>query len=318
VNAFEDIISNMSVQSSLYMDMRFGAPWGIAFDTGSQARIVMIASGRCWMTSRGMAPVLLGPSDCLIVKAYTEFSMADEPDHPLVPCDQVLSNITGRTVEYGGTGSTVSLVSARLAFDPIAGEPLMALLPNIVHVRLGGAEARLLETTLSLIGMETRADGLGAGLVISRLTDVLFVQAIRAWFAGEGDRAPGWLAGLKNRKLAAAIGAMHRNIAFPWTVERMAREAGLSRAGFAATFKEIIGETPLEYLTGWRMYRAKMMLRADHGLTEVAAAVGYESDTALSRAFKRIEGVPPGVWRSRESASAPVWSNGNSLSSTAA
>jgi AraC-like DNA-binding protein len=92
---------------------------------------------------------------------------------------------------------------------------------------------------------------------------------------------------------------MHGNIARPWTVDGLAREAGLSRASFAAAFKDVTGETPLGYLTNWRMYHAKAMLRAGLSLTEVATGIGYDSDTALSRAFKRTEGIPPGIWRGR-------------------
>jgi|SRR6266404_644071 len=299
MNAFDDVISTMGVESSLYVRMQFGAPWGITFDTGYQARILVIARGTCWLTAEGMNPIPLKASDGLVIKAGTEFSMSDEIDRPRVPCSAVFSQIDGRTVRYGGNGSTVEMVSARLSFDPTAGEPLMALLPNLIHVKLGDTESNFLQTTLHLIGMETSEDGLGAGLIIGRLTDVLFVQTIRTWFAAEGEPVGGWLAGLKNRRLAAAIKAMHNDIAHPWTVDQLARKAGLSRSSFAAAFKSIIGESPLGYLANWRMYRAKALLRQGCGLAEVATKVGYESDTALSRAFKRLEGVSPGSWRAK-------------------
>jgi AraC-like DNA-binding protein len=297
MNPFDDVIRAMGVEGSLYVRMQFGAPWGVAFDTGYQARILVIARGTCWLTAEGMNPIPLNANDGLIVKAGTEFSMSDAIDRPWVPCSTVFNKIDGRTVRHGGNGSTVEIVSARLSFDPTAGEPLMALLPSLIHVRLDDAEANLLQTTLHLIGMETSEDGLGAGLVIGRLTDVLFVQTIRTWFAAEGEPVSGWLAGLKNRRLAAAIKAMHSDITHPWTVDQLARKAGLSRSGFAAAFKSIIGESPLGYLTNWRIYRAKALLRQGYGLAEVATNVGYESDTALSRAFKRLEGVSPGSWR---------------------
>ena len=151
---------------------------------------------------------------------------------------------------------------------------------------------------MKLIGIETSEDGLGAGLILKRLTDILFVQVVRSWLGGEGRVSTGWLAGLKSRKLATAIKAMHANLAHPWTVDSLAREAGLSRASFAAAFRSVTGETPLGYLTNWRMYRAKVLLRSGRGLADVAAEVGYDSETALSRAFNRVEGVSPGAWRS--------------------
>lgn len=297
MDPFEDIVSNMDVQSSLYVSMDFRAPWGIAFDTGPQARIVMVVSGRCAMKSRD-EDIEMGSGDCLIVKAGTEFSMSDEPGRVTIPCDQVFTQITGRTVTHGRDGDRLEMVSARLTFDPLAGEPLLALLPDIVHVSLPSADAQMIRATMALIGIETSEDGLGAGLILNRLTDILFVQVIRSWLGGEGRVSTGWLAGLKSRKLATAIKAMHADLAHPWTVGSLARKAGLSRASFAAAFRTVTGETPLGYLTNWRMYRAKALLRAGRGLADVAAEVGYDSETALSRAFKRVEGVPPGVWRS--------------------
>ncbi|MDB6105899.1 MAG: AraC family transcriptional regulator, partial [Gammaproteobacteria bacterium] len=181
MNPFDDVIDAMGVASSLYVRMQLGAPWGIEFDTGYQARILVIARGTCWLSAEGMKPVRLTAGAGLVVKAGTAFSMSDEIDRPRVPCSTVFSHIDGRTVQYGGSGPTLEMVSARLSFDPTAGEPLMALLPNLIHVVLGDSQANVLQTTLHLIGMETGEDGLGAGLVINRLTDVLFVQTIRTW-----------------------------------------------------------------------------------------------------------------------------------------
>jgi AraC-like DNA-binding protein len=239
----------------------------------------------------------LAAGDCLIVRADTKFSLQDELGRKPISCDRVLSKITGRTVRHGGEGALMELVSGALSFDAAAAEPLMALMPPLVHVRLDEGRAHLLQTTLQLIGLETAEDGLGASLVIGRLHDVLFMQAVRAWCATE-QQAVGWLAGLKDHRLAASIRAMHGDLAHRWTLETLAREAGLSRSTFAATFKAVTGDTPIDYLTGWRMYRAKVLLRGSElSLMEIAARVGYETDTALSRAFRRFEGIAPGEWR---------------------
>src|SRR5580692_2067726 len=124
--------------------------------------------------------------------------------------------------------------NSRITTPAAAAEPLMAVMPPLVHVRLDEARAHLLQTTLQLIGLETAEDGLGSSLVIGRLHDVLFVQAVRAWCT-TGPQAGGWLAGLKDDRLALSIRAMHGDLARGWTVETLAREAGLSRSTFAAT-----------------------------------------------------------------------------------
>jgi len=298
MDPLEDVMTTMRVASSLYIRMQLRAPYGVRFDTGAQARLVVITRGSCWVVADDLPhPVSLAAGDCLIVKSETRFALQDELGRRLVPCDRVLSKITGRTVQHGGAGVLMEMLSGALSFDAAAAEPLMAVMPNLVHVRLDEARAHLLQTTLQLIGLETAEDGLGASLVIGRLHDVLFVQAVRAWCATD-QQAGGWLAGLKDDRLAASIRAMHGDLARGWTVETLARVAGLSRSTFAATFKAVTGDTPLDYLTRWRMYRAKVLLRGSElSLMEIAERVGYETDTALSRAFRRLEGVAPGEWR---------------------
>ena len=299
MDPFEDVLRGMQVESSLYVRLQMAAPFGVHFDTRNQARLVVVTRGSCWLVSQHIPrPTPFASGDCLLLKANAEFSLQDELERDLVACDTVVSEVTGTTVRHGGDGPLTEIVSGALSFDAAAAEPLIALMPPLVHVRLKEAHAQLLQTTLQLIGLETFADELGAGLVIPRLTDVLFVQAVRAWCATDGAHASGWLAGLKDRRLRAAIRAMHGDLAHPWTLEALARVAGLSRSGFAAAFKAVTGDTPLDYLTGWRLYRAKVLLReSDLQLKVIAARVGYETDTALSRAFRRSMGVAPGEWR---------------------
>jgi AraC-like DNA-binding protein len=298
MDPLEDVMTTMRVASSLYVRMELRAPYAVLFDTRDQARLVVIARGSCWLVADALPqPVPLVAGDSLIVKAGTTFSLQDALGRKLINCDTVFSKITGRTVRHGGEGVLTEMLSSALSFDAAAAEPLMALMPPLVHVRLDEAHSHLLQTTLQLIGLETAEDGLGAGLVIGRLADVLFVQAVRAWCKAE-EQVVGWLAGLKDRRLAASIRAMHGDLARGWTVKALAREAGLSRSSFAATFKAVTGDTPLDYLTRWRMYRAKVLLRGSElSLLEIASRVGYETDTALSRAFRRSEGIPPGEWR---------------------
>jgi AraC-like DNA-binding protein len=298
MDPLEDVMTTMRVASSLYVRLQLRAPYGVRFDTRDQARLVVITRGSCWLVADDLPqPLPLAAGDCLIVKADTKFSLQDELGRRLIPCERVLSKITGHTVKHGGEGVLTEMLSGALSFDAAAAEPLMALMPPLVHVRLDEGRTHLLQTTLQLIGLETAEDGLGASLVIGRLHDVLFVQAVRAWCVTE-QQAVGWLAGLRDRRLAASIRAMHGDLARQWTVETIAREAGLSRSTFAATFKAVTGDTPLDYLTRWRMYRAKVLLRGSElSLMEIAERVGYDTDTALSRAFRRSEGVAPGSWR---------------------
>lgn len=207
--------------------------------------------------------------------------------------------------ETGGGGEVTEIVSSRFAFDAVAADPLFALLPPLFRLGPDDSAGRLLRATFDLVARESAADRLGAGSVMSRLSDVLFVQALRACCADVGGGTVGWVAALRDPRLTLAISEMHADLAHPWTVDALARKAGMSRSAFAALFREKAGDTPLGHLTAWRMYRVKTLLRETSlSVQEIAVRVGYDTGSALSRAFLRREGVAPGAWRQRADARA--------------
>lgn len=305
---FDEVLGGMRVGGSLYAQFQLRAPWGLRFSTGTQARLVVVACGSAWLRWSGSkAPLRIEAGGCLIIKPGVDFDMSDEPARKVVSCMSLRASEEGEqrariaddglVVEYGGTGEPCELIIGRFSFDPVAAEPLVAPMPPLVHVPLAKAHAELLQGTLALMGKEASQDGLGARFVVDRLTDALFVQAMRAFFSG-GCSSPGWITALADRRVAQAIHAVHADLARPWTVADLAREAGVSRSSFAAAFTSAVGESPLDYVTNWRIYRAKVLLASsDESLTEIAQRVGYDSDTALSRAFKRKVGMPPGEFR---------------------
>ncbi len=293
-----DMLTSMQVESALFAHLSFRAPWGVAFTTGDQARLVVVASGHSWVLADSFAePVRVEAGDCLIIKGDASFTMVSDFGVEIVPCATIFSEISGHTHQYGGEGEVTELVSGRFHFDAAVAEPLLSLLPTISLVKLAEVRGPLMRTTLELVGLETKLDGMGAGLVVKHLINALFVQALRAWCDAEGGRGPGWLAGLRDARVSRALGALHADIASPWTIAELARHAGMSRSSFAAMFKSVLGETPIEYLTRWRIYRAKLLLKQGGATSDVARRVGYETDAALNRAFNRVEGVGPGAWR---------------------
>jgi AraC-like DNA-binding protein len=151
---------------------------------------------------------------------------------------------------------------------------------------------------LELLAIETEAPGLGSEAVVGRLFELLFVHAIRAYSAQPGGPTQGWLAANADPHLARALAAMHGELAHDWTVESLARAAGMSRSAFAARFKAVVGQTPLEYLTQWRMYCATRLLQHPGlALADVSRRVGYESMAAFNRVFRRETAMTPGAFR---------------------
>ncbi|MDI1449115.1 AraC family transcriptional regulator [Polyangium sp. 6x1] len=301
---FEEVIGGMHAGGSLYAKFLVRAPWGIRFSTGPQARLVVVARGGCWLRWGGSkTPLVVETGDCLIVKPGVAFDLSDARQRKAISCESLGVTHDGYVVEYGGTGEPTELLIGRFSFDAVAAEPLVAPMPPLVHVSLEKAHADLVQTTLALMGKEMAQDRPGARLVVDRLTDALFVQAMRALFSEGCSFAPGWATALTDGRVVKAIRAVHADITRPWTVAQMAHEAGMSRSSFAVAFTSAVGESPLDYVTNWRIYRAKVLLSSSsESLPEIATRVGYDSDTALSRAFRRKVGIPPGAFRRRVSA----------------
>ncbi|AXX32715.1 AraC family transcriptional regulator [Actinosynnema pretiosum subsp. pretiosum] len=288
----DDILTTMGLAHRSHHRVTASAPWGVAFSGAAPMRLVVVARGRC-VLSEGGGVVELGAGDCLVVRGGAEFVLSDVAERVPAPAREVL---TAREVAVGGGGAGCEVLVAAFSFDAVAAEPLLPRLPDVLRVSLRGGNLRRVLATVELMVLES-GDGFGSELVLGKLGDVLLVQVMRAWCAGSGDDRPGWLAALHDPRLSLAMRAMHGDLAHPWTVASLAGRAGMSRSAFAAAFRERTGESPLAHLTYWRMHRAKALLREGRTLQEIAVRVGYETDTALSRAFRRAEGVSPGRWR---------------------
>ena len=297
MHPFDTVLSAMHLESSFFVWMRAHAPWAISFDTGAQARLVVVAKGRGWFTQVGYPPTVVRAGDCLMIRQGVEGILGDAPDSVAVSCWQIADHVTGERVTFGGGGEVCEFFSTLFTFDHAAGEPLSALLPDVVHVAMPASDAGRIVSILEHIGAEEAQGSLGHSYVVAKLLDVLFVQAIRTWAASDGNRPEGWLAGLTHGQLAQTLQRIHADLAHPWTLGQLARDAAMSRSAFAALFKAVVGAPPLTYIATWRIYRAKLMLAAGHSIAEAAGQTGYGSDIALSRAFKTATGLAPGQWR---------------------
>lgn len=297
MHPFDSVLSAMQLESSLFVRLRAHAPWAISFDSGGQARLIVIAKGQGWFTQVGFPPVVVKEGDCLIIKQGVMGILGDAPDRVAVPCWQIADHVTGERISFGGNGEACEFFSTLFSFDHAAGEPLSALLPDVVHIAMPKSDAGRMVSILEQIGAEEAQASLGGSYVVGRLLDVLFIQAIRIWASSEGNLPEGWLAGMTHRQLAHTLQRIHADLTIPWTLEQLARDARMSRSTFAALFRSVVGVPPLTYIATWRIYRAKLILAAGHTIAVAAEQTGYGSDIALSRAFKAATGVSPGQWR---------------------
>ena len=265
--------------------------WGVRYSAFGQPSFCAVLEGRCRLTVDGHVPMTLEAGDFVLLPATPGFTMSGFGPVRFERLDpKVTSKITGE-VRHGTRGGRpdVRLLGGWFAFDSPDSALLVSLLPSLVHVR--GVER--LSTLVRLVGEEATEQRSGRDLVLTRLVEVLLIEALRLT-PGE-DAPPGLLRGLADMQLAPAIRQMHNQIARSWTVAQLARTAALSRSAFFERFTRTVGLPPMEYLLAWRMAVAKDLLhRRDLGVAEVAERVGYGSASTFSTAFSRHVGQPPG------------------------
>lgn len=176
--------------------------------------------------------------------------------------------------------------------------PLLRALPKLIHIAgINGQVEPGLATIVDLIARESATARLGTDVMLRRLTELLFTQVIRLWIDQRPEDAVGWVGALRDRAISAALGLIHQSPAHPWTVGELAETVALSRSAFSARFTELVGEPPLTYLTRWRMLRAARLLKHDVGVATIAESLGYASEAAFRKAFKREMGMPPAAYR---------------------
>ncbi|EKU46108.1 MULTISPECIES: AraC family transcriptional regulator [Brevibacterium] len=307
------VLANLRMRSTFYCHAEFGDPWSLEMPAipDSLSFHVLIA-GTCWLRlpgagSNGSTLVELAAGDLALVPHGAGHDLLSDPDSPrgprvdLLPQDYLSESYS--RLRYGGPGRTTTLICGVVAFDDPAARELMRALPPVLHV--GGdsaAVASSVRETLRLIAAELAHPQPGAETVATRLADVLVVQAIRSWMNSDAEASAGWLRSLQDERIGRVIEAIHACPGHEWTLERLARVAGMSRSSLSARFAELVGEAPIAYLTRWRMSIAESRLReTDVTAARLAGELGYRSEAAFSRAFTRANGRTPGSVR-RESA----------------
>ena len=264
--------------------------WGVRYAPFGQPSFCAVLEGGCRLAVDGHRPLTLEAGDFVLLPATPGFTMSGFDPVTPVHIDPKLTPAPSAEVRHGRRGGRpdVRLLGGYFVFDSPDSALLVSLLPALVHVR--GVER--LSVLVRLVGEEAIERRSGRDLVLTRLVEVLLIEALRS-MPGD-DAPPGLLRGLADARVAPAIRQMHGQIARSWTVAALARTAALSRSAFFERFMRIVGLPPMEYMLAWRMAVAKDLLRRqDLGITEVAERVGYGSASTFSTAFSRHVGLPP-------------------------
>ncbi len=317
MDLIESVLEGLRLQSTVFCRMELTGAWGFAKPPLQGAPFHAILSGEAWLRLPAQRkPTLLRAGDVVILPGGDAHELMSAPGAPLVVFKALLAaqgvqpwspgvriKPTRRRFGTGG-GAATRLVSGVFGFGDRRDNPLLAALPRLFHLRAGqSADPNAdpwLASTVAFLGAEVGSGLPGAGAVAARLADVLFIQAVRAHLASAEPKEPGWLRGIVDPQLGRVLARMHASPERPWTVATLARAAGMSRSRFAARFQSVVGRTPLDYLTRWRMYLAAGRLLEDQvGLAELAQGAGYRSEVAFSKAFKRWASRSPAEFKRR-------------------
>ena len=301
-DALTDLLDSVRMEGSIFSRASLSSPWGVeSGDLGSGIFHAVVRGRAHARLAEGGDSVVLERGDLVLMPFGDNHLMTDQPDRPtrlIGELTTVDDNGMGQLV-VEGDGEHTSLICGAVRLDAGDAHPVFSMLPPLIHVRdRDGSMTRVVETLIELIAAEVDGNTPGSQAVVARLTDVLVIYVLRTYIEQLSPGEAGWLGALQDPEIRRALGLMHSSPERSWTAADLAAEIGLSRSGFFSRFKELVGETPAQYLTRWRIHLASRMLR-DEGATVSAAArrVGYATDAAFSNAFQRIMNVRPGAYR---------------------
>lgn len=298
-----DVIGLLHPRVVLWKQIEGSGRWALRFAANPDVNFGVVTAGHCWLRYEG-STVRLTEGDFLLLSgppAFTFSSDVDEgPGERVVDAERALADAPDNRLTLGGEGGTaVQLLAGHFVIEPENTGLLLDLLPTMVHLRGDTDGAGRIANLLRLIGDEAGTDRPGAALVLTRLVEVMLVEALRSVPATLERPPANLLAGLSDPPVAAALHAIHADVARPWTVAGLAAEARVSRSVLAERFARRVGMTPIEYLLSWRMAVARRALRqGNQPIAEIAQDIGYGSTSAFSTAFSRVTGSAPGRYAS--------------------
>jgi AraC-like DNA-binding protein len=302
LDSFSEALHYLRMSGTFYCTAEYTAPWAVSLaPTGGEARFHVITAGEAHLHGPGLEPRLLRTGDLVLLPHGAGHELADDPATPVLPDDAIkaeyLSDCYGQ-FRYRD-GNDTRLVCVKAHFEDATAQRLIALLPRIIHVPASDTGARQsIQQTVEFIAQEARMLRPGGETIIKRLADILLIQAIRWWIENEPGARVGWLGALRDRQIGRVLMLIHRFPARDWTIAALAAEVAMSRSALAARFKDLVGESVMRYLVGWRMHLALMSLRQEKiDIGQLAERIGYQSESAFNRAFKRHVGVAPGAVR---------------------
>lgn len=295
-----ETLHHLRLTGVLYCQSELRAPWGIDIpDLDGCLSFQVVTEGRYWLEVDGVPPRWVERGSIVVIpdgrphraRSQRRARLTRLDRLPVVAVTDCFEHVT-----FGGSGERTRITYGVLRFDRVASRRLLSMLPPLLVVDgfADDVSSSWLRESLRLINHEAASQCVGGEAVVTRLADVLVIQVIRAWLDSAPQAQLGWVAALRDPQIGRALAAVHRAPAFGWSVQRLAKEAGMSRSAFSAQFSKLVGESAMQYVTGWRMQLAHAHLsETKDTLARTAALFGYSTEAAFCKAFKRTFGAPP-------------------------
>lgn len=315
MDAAAEILRTMRLACGIFLEAEFTAPWCVSSriapeDCGPFAPVPrsvialhFVSAGQALLQVADEAPLALEQGDIVALPRNDRHVIGSRLD--LAPVDThslIQPGCDGRLacIRHGGGGPVARIVCGFLGTDR-PNDPVLAMLPRVMKLRVeGGPDAAWIESSFRFAAQESAVSPDRSPEVLTRLAEVLFVDAVRRYLATLPPNLSAWCAGMLDARIATALALMHGRLQHRWTTEALARETGLSRSAFAERFTRTLGASPMRYLVRQRLLAASQRLRDEQGpVGRIAFDAGYESESAFNRAFKREFGMTPAAWRDR-------------------
>lgn len=290
MDPLSDLLSLLKPQSYASGGVALRNSMAIQWPQHGGIKCYAVVSGQCWLSVQGIPePVLLTAGDCYLLPPGPPFALATDPH--AAPVDFMQLRGSGRLADAGEEDVGCYLVGGHFMLQGHQADLLLGSLQPIVHIQKESDKAAM-RWSLERMSEEARNPQPGGALIVQQLAYMMLIQALRLHLS---DRGVGWLFALADKQMNAALTCMHNDPGYSWSVQTLAARVGMSRSAFAQRFRETVGSTPIEYLTRWRMLLACDRLKnSGDGIPRIAAALGYQSESAFGKAFKRVIGCPPG------------------------
>jgi AraC-like DNA-binding protein len=300
MDALSGVLESAKLKTVVYPKLHFTSPWGIEIEQDSRSQFWRLLKGTCYLRVPGEKVIKMSVGDFVCIPHGSTHRISGKPNTTCVPASQFGKALQSGKPLFQGKDEETILMGGHFEFTPSVQHPFIKSLPKVIHLNNTTKELNLwLQQAALLMNEEISGEKMGSKLVLARLVDILFVFIVRAYLE-QADIKGGFLMALKDNRISNSLKSMHESPEKDWTLNQLAVTAGMSRSLYCREFKRLVGETPLGYLTNWRIIKSKeFLLGSKENISEVAAKVGYQSEAAFNRLFKAKVGETPASYRRR-------------------